>query len=111
MWLVILRHDTTLNMKDLASQLGYGKVVIRFGDAKSLLENLGTAQGHVSPFALVNDTKLVVQVAVDAAIVAGGETPFLFHPLVNEASVGLTGDALGTFVQRTGHTFVTVQGE
>ncbi len=112
MWLVVLRHDTTLNMKDLATQLGYGKITIRFGDAKSLLENLGTAQGHVSPFALMNDTKLDVQVALDEAIVqAGAAETFLFHPLVNAACVGVKGGDLGTVVQRTGHTFVTVKGE
>jgi len=112
MWLVVLRHDTTLNMKDLATQLGYGKITIRFGDAKSLLSNLGTAQGHVSPFALMNDTKLDVQVAIDEAIVqAGAEETFLLHPLMNEACVGVKGGDLGTVVQRTGHNFVTVKGE
>ena len=112
MWLVVLRHDTVLNMKDLATQLGYGKITIRFGDAKSLLGNLGTAQGHVSPFALMNDTKLDVQVALDEAIVqAGADETFLVHPFVNEACVGVKGGDMGTLVQRTGHNFVTVKGE
>ena len=112
MWLVVLRHDTTLNMKDLATQLGYGKITIRFGDAKSLLENLGTAQGHVSPFALMNDTKLDVQVALDDAIVqAGAAETFLLHPLVNEACLGVTGADLCSVVERTGHKYVTVKGE
>lgn len=112
MWLVILRHDTNLNMKALATQLGYGKTVVRFGDAKTLLAELGSAKGHVSPFALMNDTALRVNVALDEAIVgAGAEETFLFHPFNNEASVGLKGAHLPTVVERTGHRWVTVQGE
>ena len=112
MWLVILRHDTDLDLKSLATQLGYGKIVIRFSDAKTLLAELGSAQGHVSPFALMNDTALNVQVALDAKIVgAGADEKFLFHPLNNEGSVGLSGGALQEVVKRTGHNFVTVQGK
>ena len=57
-------------MVDLAKRLGYGKIVIRFGDAESLVENLGVVQGHVTPLALANDTAQVVNVALDARLLA-----------------------------------------
>ena len=66
------RHPVPIqvDMVDLAKRLGYGKIVIRFGDAESLVENLGVVQGHVTPLALANDTAQVVNVALDARLLA-----------------------------------------
>ena len=33
LWLVVAAHDTDTNLVRLAAKLGYGKIVLRFGDA------------------------------------------------------------------------------
>lgn len=61
MWLVVAMHDTDTDLKKLGSTLGYGNITLRFADAGSLVGNLGVTQGHVSPFALLNDAALQVR--------------------------------------------------
>jgi Ala-tRNA(Pro) deacylase len=87
---------------------GYGKIVLRFGDAESLVENLGVIQGNVTPFALMNDTALQVNVALDARLLAAGASPLFFHPLTNEASVAIGAEDLVRFINSTGHEFTLV---
>lgn len=108
MWLVIAAHDSDTNLVALATKLGYGKIVIRFGEADALLDNLGVVQGNVSPFALANDTALAVNVAIDARLLDPTAGPLYFHPLTNEASFAITPDALTKFVTATGHGYEIV---
>ena len=97
-----------MDLVDLAKRLGYGKIVIRFGDAESLLENLGVVQGNVTPLALANDTAGVVNVALDARLLAPGADPLLFHPLTNEATTAVTAAGLLAFIAATGHSYEVV---
>lgn len=108
MWLVVASYATEFNLTDLAKKLGYGKIVLRFADAETLLDNLGTVQGHVSPFALANDTMLAVNVAIDAAIVADPEAICYFHPGTNTASTAIKAKDLLDFIAKTGHTVTVV---
>lgn len=87
---------------------GYGKIVLRFGEADTLVENLGVVQGHVSPFALMNDTALQVNVALDARLLAEGADPLYFHPLTNEASVAIKAADFVKFLNATGHAYTVV---
>lgn len=128
MWLVCARHDADTDLKKLAEALGsvegslswailqadviwgmcrYGKTVIRFGEDEPLLENLGTKPGHVSPFALMNDTAVRVNVCIDAALLSSTE-PLLFHPLCNEATLAIQPAQLTRFIESTGHAITSV---
>ena len=102
------KHDTPTDMKSLAQQLGYGNITLRFSDAKTLATNLGTTQGNVSPLALINDTAQLVNVAIDRNLLDEGG-PVLVHPLTNEASVELNIKDILSFIEQTGHTWVTVE--
>lgn len=106
---MIAAHDSDTNLKTVATKLGYGSIVIRFAEAAELLENLGTVQGHVSPFALANDKALKVQVCVDSKLLkATKEQPAYFHPLDNTASTAVTGEQLAAFIAATGHAMTVV---
>ena len=61
LWLVVAMHDTKVDLKVLATALGYGKIVLRLSTPEALLDNLGLVQGHVSPLALSRDTAQQVQ--------------------------------------------------
>lgn len=79
-WLIIAAADTKTDLNKAAAALGYGKITLRFAPEEEHVENLGVTQGNVTPFALMNDTALRVQVAVDARLVAPGAGPLWFHP-------------------------------
>ena len=61
-----------MDLVDLAKRLGYGKIVIRFGDTESMLENLAVAPGNVTPLALAYDEALLVNVALDKKLFDAG---------------------------------------
>jgi hypothetical protein len=114
LWLVVALADTKVDLKLLATKLGYGNAQIRFAEADALAENLGTAQGHVSPLSLAQDEARVVQVALDAALLAGEfdkedlSHPLYFHPGDNSASVGVSAGGLRKILEGTGHGKFTV---
>jgi Ala-tRNA(Pro) deacylase len=106
LWLVVALHDTKTDMKVLAKKLGYGKIVVRFADAKALSENLGVPQGHVSPFAVMHDTKKDVRVVLDKRMMECDT--LLFHPNTNDASTAISPQDLVKFLESTGHGHVIV---
>ena len=89
MWLVIAAHDTAVNLVSLASKLGYGKIVIRFGEADALLDNLGVVQGNVTPFALINDSMRAVNVAIDKALLDPAAGEFILYILYYSGADGV----------------------
>ena len=91
LWLVIALVDSKVDLKALATKLGYGNIQIRFAEQDVLLENLGTAQGHVSPLSLIHDEARIVNVALDSGLFSGefATNPLYFHPGDNSASVGI----------------------
>lgn len=80
---------------------------MRFGDDKSLLQNLGARKGEVSPLAVMNDTAQRVKVAFDASL-AGETRPLVLHPLSCEASIHMPLADVRAFVQSTGHAIVDI---
>jgi len=74
-----------------------------------LLDNLGVVQGHVSPLSLRHDAARLVNVALDAAMLApGAPSPLWFHPGDNSASVGIAKEGLLRLVEATGHAHTVV---
>lgn len=112
-WLVIALTETKVDLVQLATKLGYGKIVIRFADAETLVDSLGVVQGHVSPLCLTHDeVAKTVNVCIDSKLINGGYTsldnPLFFHPFDNSASIGITGEGLLALVKATGHEPVIV---
>ena len=113
LWLVIALVDSKVDLKALATKLGYGNIQIRFAEQDVLLENLGTAQGHVSPLSLIHDEARIVNVALDSGLFSSefATNPLYFHPGDNSASVGIAQEHLKKLIEKTGHSFVTVDFE
>jgi Ala-tRNA(Pro) deacylase len=107
LWLVVARADAPTDLNKIAAKLGYAKDGVRFADAETLVDNLGVAQGHVSPIALANDEMHAVNVLLDATLELATE-PLLFHPFTNEASVELTYQSLLQLISKTGHASPTI---
>jgi len=73
--LVVAREDLRLDLNALARALGVSR--FSFGKAELLTEVLGIAPGAVSPFALMNDTKLRVRAIVDEGMLARDRSIFI----------------------------------
>ena len=104
MWLIVAAHNTDVKLKALSKSLGY-KDAMRFAKAELLLELLQAQQGEVSPFHLVNDPTLRVQVVLDAALfcdASAAALPLFFHPLCCKASSAIASDDLLAFVRAAG---------
>lgn len=110
LWLVIALVDSKVDLKALATKLSYGNIQIRFAEQDVLLENLGTAQGHVSPLSLIHDEAKLVNVALDSGLFSSefASAPLYFHPGDNSASVGISQGDLKKLIEKTGHSHVSV---
>jgi Ala-tRNA(Pro) deacylase len=69
-------------MKALKDSIGSAH--FSFGKPDLLMETLGVAPGSVSPFSLINDSELRVQVVLDQEMMAFDYLNF--HPLENTAT-------------------------
>jgi Ala-tRNA(Pro) deacylase len=70
---------------------------------------LGVKQGCVTAFALLNDIKIEVKFLADEALVDGTYNRVYFHPLTNTATMGIGVQDFKKFVEKTGHSIVTIK--
>ena len=102
LYLLTARHDAEFRLADVARQLP-GAKELRFGDEEVMFARLGVRQGCVTPLALVNDTERVVRLLVDAQMLNGAFEKVWFHPLTNEATMGMSVADFRRFAAETGH--------
>jgi len=100
LWLVVTLEARAIEMKDLRRRIGASH--LSFGKPELLMEVLGVTPGSVTPFALINDRALRVNVILDEAMMA--LEPLNFHPLVNTMTTALGPQALLAFIGDCGHT-------
>lgn len=100
MWLVVCLEDRPVDLKALGALLGGAR--LSFGSADRLMRVLGVIPGAVSPFALINDTAVSVQVILDRAML--DLRPLNYHPLVNTSTIAVAPEDLVRFVASCGHT-------
>lgn len=100
MWLVVCLEDRPIDLKALGALLG--GVRLSFGSADRLMRVLGVIPGAVSPFALINDTEVSVEVILDKAMLE--HRPLNYHPLVNTTTIAVSPEDLVRFVEACGHT-------
>jgi len=104
-FLVVLRHDRNLRIKELEGLLKQGK--ISFASDWRLEKYMSQKRGGVSPFGLINDTENHVIVFVDETL---KEAEYLtFHPNTNEASLKIHPDDLIRFLDWTGNDYSFIQ--
>ncbi len=97
--LAIVMHDKRVDTKALAKE--FGAQSFSFVSPEKLMEMLGVTPGSVTPFGLVHDTEHRINVVVDEDAWVGGQ--FLFHPMVNTATLSIDKTGFETFLKHTGH--------
>lgn len=98
-WLVFAPAAMRVDLKALPGAIGSRR--LSFAPEAMLEDLLGVMGGAVTPLAAVNDTAGRVRVVVDSRLAAAGRV--LMHPLVNTATVTLSGADLVRFLARHGH--------
>lgn len=100
-YLVILRHDRLLNIRDLEQRLKQGK--ISFASPKRMEKYLGLSGGSVSVFGLINDQDKHVHLFLDQALEKANM--ITFHPNENTSTLVISGPAFQDFLRWSGNTF------
>jgi Ala-tRNA(Pro) deacylase len=98
-WLIVCLEDARIDLKTVPAKIGSRR--LSFGKPELLNEVLGVEPGSVTPFALINDTTVRVNVVLDTAMMA--ETLVSYHPLLNNATTTITPGDLMTFIRSCGH--------
>lgn len=98
-YLVVVEHETPVDLKRLADQIGDGK--LSFASPERLAARLGLTPGSVSPFGLINDGERRVLLFLDERIRKAANVSF--HPNINTATLVLTATDFQRFLESTGH--------
>ncbi|MCP1336551.1 prolyl-tRNA synthetase associated domain-containing protein [Futiania mangrovi] len=98
-YLVTTLEDRPIRMKALERLIGSAR--LSFGKPELLEEVLGVKPGSVTPLAVVNDREGLVDLVLDADLLAQGTVNV--HPLHNEATLTMSADDLVRFVAENGH--------
>jgi len=99
MWLIVAEEDRRIDLKALGERIGAGKV--SFGSAERLMQYLGVLPGAVTPFGLINDKGVEVQVVIDKDLLA--HDPVNVHPLTNDRTTAIAPKDLLAFIEACGH--------
>ena len=98
-FLIVVQEDRLIDLIALSGQIGSDR--LSFGSTERLFEVLGVRPGAISPFALINDNDHKIKLILDKHMV---DQPCVYaHPLVNDMTLGLSGDDLVRFFSFTGH--------
>ena len=99
LWLIVALSDAVINLKAAPAKIGSKRLT--FGKADLLLATLGVEPGSVTPFGLINDKDVKVNVILDEAMM---QLPQLnYHPLRNDASTTIAAADLLKFIASCGH--------
>ncbi len=104
-YLVILRADRQLNIRDLEQRLRQGK--ISFASPKRMQKYLDLEAGSVSLFGLINDEENHVYVFLDKALEEVKKISF--HPNDNTASLVISGSDFRRFLDWSGNNYEFIQ--
>ena len=100
-YLVILRHDRQLNIRDLEKRLKQGK--LSFASPPRMDKYLGLQGGSVSLFGIINDFENHVHLFMDDALKTAEKISF--HPNDNTATVVITFESMIRFLEWSGNTY------
>jgi Ala-tRNA(Pro) deacylase len=98
-YLVIVEHAKKVNLRDVAGQIGDGK--LSFGSPERLQRHLGLAPGSVSPFGLINDADHSVRVVVDRELKTAERLSF--HPNINTVTLTVSAADFSRFLEACGN--------
>lgn len=100
-YLVILRHDRKLNIRDLEQRLKQGKIT--FASPHRMERYLGLTGGSVSVFGLINDREDHVHLFIDEALQSAEKISF--HPNENTATLVISSGGFLSFLDWSGNSY------
>ncbi len=100
-YLVILRHDRLLNIRDLEQRLKQGK--ISFASPTRMEKYLGLTGGSVSVFGLINDCENHVHLFLDEALEKAERISF--HPNENTSTLVISRSSFLAFLNWSGNSY------
>ena len=98
-WLIVCLEESQIDLKGAPAKIGSRR--LSFGKPDLLKEVLGVEPGSVTPFGLINDIQIRVNVVLDAAMMA--HELVNYHPLENTATTTIGSADLVTFIRSCGH--------
>ncbi|MBK5254976.1 MAG: prolyl-tRNA synthetase associated domain-containing protein [Vicinamibacteria bacterium] len=98
-YLVIAGHSKRVDLRQLADQIGDGK--LSFASPERLMKWLGLTPGAVSPFGLLNDAAHHVRVFLDSDLRRAER--ITFHPNDDTVTLALGFADFERFLQHVGH--------
>jgi Ala-tRNA(Pro) deacylase len=104
-YLVILRHDRQLNIRDLEQRLKQGK--ISFASPQRMERYLGLSAGSVSVFGLINDPGNHVHLFLDNALQSGERISF--HPNENTSTLVISFSSFLRFLDWIGNSYEFIE--
>ena len=102
LYLLSALHDKPVNMNDISKRIKAPG--LRFASEEILFETLKVKQGCVTAFALLNDSNSKVKFFLDQDVLQAQKV--YFHPLINNATTGISVEDFQKFVQLTNHTIL-----
>jgi Ala-tRNA(Pro) deacylase len=104
-YLVILRHDRQLNIRDLEQRLKQGK--ISFASPQRMERYLGLSAGSVSVFGLINDPGNHVHLFLDNALHSAERISF--HPNENTSTLVISFNSFLRFLDWSGNSYEFIE--
>jgi Ala-tRNA(Pro) deacylase len=104
LWLCVAEESRRLSIRALSDALG--SAWLSFARPERVREHLGVEPGALTPFVLINDSDAVINVALDASVMAAKIA--YFHPLINDRTTAIAPVDLRRFIAAGGHRPVTV---
>ena len=100
-YLVILKHEQKLIIRDLEQRLKQGK--ISFASPRRMERYLGLSGGSVSLFGIINDSENHVHLFLDAELKSAKKISF--HPNENTATVVISFESFLKFLDWSGNSY------
>ena len=99
LWLCVVEESRRMNIRALSDLIGSAR--LSFARPERVKSDLGVEPGAVTPFALINDDRCMINVVLDADVMAADSAHF--HPLVNDRTTAIAPDDLLKFLRAGGH--------
>jgi len=108
-YLVVLRSDKQLDIKQLNSNLAGDNERLSFASPERLMRHLQLTPGSVSPFGLINDEQNHVILFIDSDLKKAEKLSF--HPNINTFSLVISGSDFQLFLQNIGnkHQYIRIE--
>lgn len=100
-FMLTVKADQEVNLKDFSNMLNLSGANLRFGDEDLLKEKLQVVRGAVSPLALINDTSSEIKCCLDKSLLA--VDIINVHPLRNDRTVSIAPADLLRFLEHINH--------